>query len=165
MGCPFLERENWEDTLMIDDYEQYEAECERIRRSNEKLLDDFEGWLRNKNLTAKTIRRHSENVDFYINEYLLYDDATEPQEGVGSVSMFLGYWFIKKAMWASAASIKGNAASLKKFYTFLHERESVSKEELDDLKETIEEEMPEWLATLERYDDPSITDMGEVWGL
>ena len=150
---------------MVDDYAEYEANCERIRQSNEKLLDDFKNWLGTKGLADKTIRKHIENIDFYINEYLLYEDATEPQEGVGNVSMFLGYWFIKKAMWASAASIKSNAASLKKFYAYLHERELVSREELDDLKETIKEEMPEWLATLDRYDDPSITDMGEVWGL
>jgi hypothetical protein len=29
----------------------------------------------------------------------------------------------------------------------------------DSLKETIKEEMPDWLATVARYDDPSITDM------
>ena len=32
--------------------------------------------------------------------------------------MFLGFWFIRKAMWASQSSIKGNATSLKKLYTF-----------------------------------------------
>jgi hypothetical protein len=73
--------------------------------------------------------------------------------------MFLGYWFIRKAMWSSASSIKSNAASLKKFYTFLHERGLVSQDDLDSLKETVKEEMPEWLATLARYDDPSI----RVW--
>jgi site-specific recombinase XerD len=150
---------------MLDDYEQYEIECARIRKSNEKLLDDFADWLRKSNLTDKTISNHVDNVDFYINEFLLYEDAVEPQDGVGSVSMFLGYWFIKKAMWASASSIKSNAASLKKFYTFLHEQRVVSKDDLDFLKETIREEMPEWLATLARYDDPSITDMADVWGL
>jgi site-specific recombinase XerD len=150
---------------MPDDYEQYEIECERIRESNKELLDDFATWLRESNLTAKTINKHIDNIDFYINEYLLYGDAVEPQEGARSVSMFLGYWFIEKAMWASAASIKSNAASLKKFYAFLHERGLVSRDDLDYLKETIEEEMPEWLATLARYDDPSITDMGKVWGL
>lgn len=149
---------------MVDDYEQYEIECERIRESNAKLLDDFAAWLRQAGLSSKTIKKHIENVDFYINEFLLYEDAEEPSEGVGSVGMFLGYWFIKKAMWASATSIKSNAASLKKFYTFLYEREMVSKEDLDLLKETIKEDMPEWLETLARYDDPTITDMGEVWG-
>jgi site-specific recombinase XerD len=151
--------------LMLDDYEQYEIECERIRESNGKLLADFEDWLRESNLTDQTISKHVENIDFYINEYLLYEDAVEPQDGVSDVSMFLGYWFIRKAMWASASSIKSNAASLKKFYTFLHDRGAVSQDDLDSLEETIKEEMPEWLATLARYNDPSITDMGEVWGL
>jgi site-specific recombinase XerD len=150
---------------MLDDYEQYEIECERIRESNGKLLADFEDWLRESNLADQTISKHVENIDFYINEYLLYEDAVEPQDGVSDVSMFLGYWFIRKAMWASASSIKSNAASLKKFYTFLHDRGAVSQDDLDSLEETIKEEMPEWLATLARYNDPSITDMGEVWGL
>lgn len=97
---------------MLDDYEQYEIECERIRESNKELLDDFAAWLRKSNLTVKTVNKHVDNIDFYINEYLLYEDATDPQEGVYSVSMFLGYWFIKKAMWASAASIKRQCSEL-----------------------------------------------------
>jgi hypothetical protein len=150
---------------MLNDYEQYEIECNRIRQSNAELLDEFENWLRKSDLTDRTVSKHIENIDFYINEYLLYEDAVEPQDGIDSVSMFLGYWFIKKAMWASESSIKSNAASLKKFYAFLHERGAVSKDDLDSLKETIKEEMPDWLATLVRYDDPSITDMEEIWGL
>ena len=149
----------------MDDYAQYELDCERIKETNETLLADFENWLEKSNLSDKTINKHVENVDFYINEFLLYEDAIEAQDGVGSLDMYLGYWFIKKAMWASKAAIKSNAASLKKFYTFLYERGMVSKEDLDDLKETIKIEMPEWLDTVDRYDDDSITDMGEVWGL
>lgn len=149
---------------MLNDYQQYEIECKKIRQSNAELLDEFENWLRKSNLTDNTIGNHIDNIDFYINEYLLYEDAVEPQDGIHSVSMFLGYWFIKKAMWASESSIRSNAASLKKFYAFLHERGSVSKDDLDSLRETIKEEMPDWLATLARYDDASITDMGEVWG-
>lgn len=150
---------------MVSDYKQYEAECKRIRESNKDLLDDFAGWLQETGLSAKTVRAHVTNADFYINEFLLYEDAVEPQHGIHDIGMFLGYWFIRKAMWASAASIKSNAASLKKFYTFLHERGMVSQSDLDSLKGTIKREMPEWLATLARYDDPSVTDMSEVWGL
>ena len=149
---------------MMDEYERYEIECEKIRASNKKLLDDFASWLQDANLTASTIKKHIDNVDFFINEYLLYEDATAPEDGIYDISMFLGYWFIKKAMWASESSIRSNAASLKKFYTFLQERGVVNKEDLEFIKETIKEEMPEWIATLSRYDDPSITDMGEVWG-
>ncbi len=60
---------------MADDYEKYERECNRIREENKKLLHDFTQWLRSANLKDKTIRQHLENIDFYINEYLLYEDA------------------------------------------------------------------------------------------
>lgn len=149
---------------MTDDYETWEARCEEIRASNAVLLEDFKVWLRQKNLSDKTIKSHAENVDFYINEFLLYEAPTEPQDGADEISEFLGYWFIKKAMWASPAHIKGNAASLKKFYTFLHERGLVSADDLQELKETIKEEMSEWIGTVDRYDDPDITDMRDVWG-
>jgi len=47
----------------------------------------------------------------------------------------------------------------------MHENGKVMKKDLDELKERIKDEMPEWIATMKRYDDPSITDMEEVWGL
>lgn len=147
----------------MDNYEKYEAACQKIRRANQKLLKDFESWLKSSGLSEKTLKNHLSNIDFYINEYLLYEDAVEAKDGVDSVSDFLGYWFIKKAMWASQSSIKANASSLKKFYSFLLEKGLIEKDDLNTLKETIKEEMTEWLETVERYNDPSIEDMSDVW--
>ncbi len=45
------------------------------------------------------------------------------------------------------------------------EKRKISKESFEDMKETIKKEMPEWLATMERYDNPDIEDMEKVWGL
>ena len=149
----------------MDDYEKYEADCKKIRKNNNKLLRDFGTWLKASKLKDQTIRTHVGNVDFYINEFLLYEDAVEAKDGALEIGMFLGYWFIKKAMWSSPAQIRSNAASLKKFYTFLFEKGQIDKEDLDDLKERIKGDMVEWVATMNRYDNPSITDMGEVWGL
>lgn len=149
---------------MVDDYAKYEEEKGRIRADNEKILAEFEAWLRNSNLKDVTIGRHVENIDFYINEFLLYEDTIEAKDGIFQIGMFLGYWFIKKALWSSQAHIKSNAASLKKFYAFMYENGEVSKADLEELKEEIKEEIPEWLATMERYDDPSIESMFEVWG-
>ncbi|MBL7135374.1 MAG: recombinase [Candidatus Marinimicrobia bacterium] len=149
---------------MSIDYEEYEKDCEKIRKANEKLLSKFEDWLVKGKLGLKTINKHVGNIDFYINEYLLYDDTREPEEGVSFINMFLGYWFIRKAMWASESSIKGNASSLKKFYTFMQEIGRIDKKELEYLKITINDNMSEWINTLKRYDDPAITDMEEVWG-
>ena len=149
----------------MDTYEKYEQDCEKIRSANCKLLEEFETWLVQKKLSPKTIKKHSSNVDFYINDFLLYEEAIEAKDGVGSVGMFLGYWFIRKAMWASQSSIKENASSLKKFYQYMLEKGFIEQQDLDELKLTIKEEMPEWLATVRRYDDPDIEDMEEVWGL
>ncbi|MGB5065084.1 MAG: recombinase [Candidatus Competibacter sp.] len=144
----------------MDDYEKYENACKKIRKFNKKLLGEFELSLKSSGLSQNTINNHVSNIDFYVNEYLLYEDAIEAKDGVDAIDMFLGYWFIKKAMWASQSSIKCNATSLKKFYTFLYEKGVIEKEDLNNLKETIKEGMPEWLATLDRYDDPSVED---VW--
>jgi site-specific recombinase XerD len=149
----------------MDDYAKYEADCKKIRSSNKKLLNDFKKWLQSFGLSEKTIRSHISNIDFYINEYLLYEDIIKAEDGISSVNMFLGYWFIKKAMWASKASIKNNATSLTKFYTFLLKKGLIEQNDLSELKAIIKEEMPEWLQTLERYDDPSNEDMENIWGL
>ena len=134
----------------MDDYDKYEADCQRIRKANAALLDDFAAWLKATGLADKTVKQHRDNLDFYINQYLLYEDAIEAPEGVDCVDDFLGYWFIRKASWSSPASIRSNAASLKKFYGFMAERGLIEKDDLSDLNATIKEGMPEWLETVER---------------
>ena len=65
------------------DYEKYENECKRIRKENKKLISDFGNWLAAKNPSSKTIKKHTSNVDFYVNEFLLYEDAVEAKDGTG----------------------------------------------------------------------------------
>jgi site-specific recombinase XerD len=105
--------------------------------------------LEQKGLAPKTITEHVKNADFYINTFLLYEEAIPARDGAGHISMFLGDWFPRKALWASRTSIKENAATMKKFYTFMREKGQVNADELQELKDTIEEEMPEWLEAVE----------------
>lgn len=130
-------------------YEKWEKESERIRKENEALLEEFKFWLSKSGLGDKTINNHIGNVDFYINNYLLYSDIIEAKDGALEIGGFLGDWFIRKATWSSRASIKSSAGSFKKFYTFLLERGDISKEELKELKALIKEEMPDWLDNVE----------------
>lgn len=145
----------------MDDYAKYEEDAEKTKAANAQLLSEFGAFLQASKLSEKTIKNHVSSIDFYINDYLLYEEVITPEDGINDVDNFLGYWFIKKAMWASKSSIKSYATSLTKFYTFLLKKGLIEQDDLDELKETIKEEMPEWLATLERYDDPSLD---EVWG-
>lgn len=72
-----------------------EAERQTIREDNKLLLRDFETLLKSSGLSKKVLGNHLLNIDFYLNEYLIYEEATEAKDGVDAVDMFLGYWFIK----------------------------------------------------------------------
>lgn len=146
----------------MSEYDEYERECNSIREENKALLDDFESWILGNGLSKSTAKKHRENIDFYINDFLLDEDPKHASDGVDEVGMFLGYWFVRKAMWANVASVKANAASIKKFYDFMFERGEVDPEAVKGMKERIKEDLPEWMATMERYDDPSI-DPEDVW--
>ena len=134
---------------MSKEFEEYERACVKIKEDNAKLLADFEQWLGQKGLAKKTITEHVKNADFYINTFLLYDSAIPARDGAIHLSTFLGSWFVRKALWASRTSIKENAATLKKFYTFMREKGQIDADDLQELKDTIKEEMAEWLEAVE----------------
>lgn len=138
---------------MVDEYQEWEESCKRVRKVNARLLSEFKEWLLNKRLSEKTIKEHLYNVDFYINEYLLYHEVIEAKDGAVHIEGFLGDWFIKKAMWATESSIKKNAASLKKFYQFMYQNELVEEYDIQYVRDGIREDMPEWLAALRHFDD------------
>ena len=76
--------------------------------------------------------------------------------GYNYLDMFFDYWFPKKCMWATPASLRGMAASLKKFYAFMRDAEMITADQLDEVKQTIKADLPGWLETLEDYLDPDL---------
>ena len=146
----------------MDEYEIYEIECKKIRKENRKLLNSFRKYLGSKKISKKTVDKHVSNIDFYINEFLLYEEPSKAKEGVNKLDHFLGYWFIRKAMWASVTSIKENITSLKHFYTYMHTIDEIDPDELNAMKEEIKESKDEWLETIRKYDDPD-TDFEDIW--
>ena len=137
------------------DYEEYEKECEKIRMANNEFLDVFAKDLALSGLSPKTIRKHLQNVDFYINDYMLYSDARPMEDGVSMIDDFLGYFFIRKCMWSTPGTIKTTAASIKKFYKSMLEHDNIKKEEYDYLCDEIKEGMDRWQADCAQYNDPS----------
>lgn len=88
------------------DYKKHEALSANIRKQNKKYLSIFEEDLKAANLKPKTISNHLANVDFYINTYLLYQEPLEMTAGCeNEIDAYLGGFFIRKAMWATPASI------------------------------------------------------------
>ncbi|WP_287493570.1 hypothetical protein [Sellimonas sp.] len=95
------------------DLEEYEKQYERIRKDNEELLAVFREDL--SNLKPATIRRHLSNVDFYINEYLLYEEPLSFDEGIYRIDDFLGWFFIRKCMWSTLRQSKVQLQVLRNF--------------------------------------------------
>ncbi|MBK5940149.1 recombinase [Halochromatium roseum] len=125
----------------------------QIEKDNERLLSAFEQWLGDAGLSDATVDRHVTNISFFLEHFLQYYEAVNARNGAEYVAEFLGDWFIRKAMWSSESSIKGNAASLKKFYAFLAERGEVEQHVVKDLNQTIKAGMPIWLESMRRYMD------------
>ena len=146
----------------MSEYDIYEKESEQIREQNSVLIEKFSKWMKDKNLTDKTIDKHSGNINFYINDYLLYSDACPASQGTCAIGMFLGDWFIRKAMWANVASIKSNATSIKKFYEFMLSINEIDNQMFKELKDDIKCNLTKWIDTIRKYDDESV-DLDDVW--
>ncbi len=147
----------------MDEFERYEAECKKRKEENHTFLTGFTRYLENKNLSKKTIDKHVRNVDFYINHYLLYESPQKASAGVSQLDHFLGFWFIRKAMWSSPSSIKENITSLKHFYAYMNKIGQVSDRALSNMLEEIKECKSEWVETVKKYDDPDC-DIEDIWG-
>lgn len=135
------------------DYEEYERECDKIRQTNEELLTLFEEELQNSGLSAKTVRRHLSNADFYINEYLLREGPRPMEDGITELDMFLGFFFIRKCMWSTPGTIKSTAASIKKFYKCMMNHGKIRKDDYAYLCDDIKENMEQWQTDCAVYND------------
>ena len=143
------------------DWEEYEKKCDEIRKENEKYLKIFEADL--KVLSKKTIRSHIENVGFYINEYLLREDALSMAEGVTYIDSYLGNYFIRKCMWSTPSTIKSTAASIKKFYKSMMEHGFIDKMSYDHLCADIKENIESWQEDCEVYNDLDADNPFDIW--
>ena len=134
------------------EYQAFEEARRKEHEKNAAHLTGFAEWLKHKGLSEKTIDKHVDNAAFYINEYLCRYEVLGVAQGCHEISGFLGDWFIRKALWSSCAYIKSTAASIKKFYAFLLEEGLVTQDDYGELRDTIKDEMPDWLEEMQASD-------------
>ncbi len=134
--------------------DERENQLKENTKRNEDYLKMFEKSLEEKQLTAKTIRKHVSNIDFYLNDYLTYyDEIIKMKDGTQYTGSFLGDWFIRKAMWASKSSIKEMSSSLKKFYEYMSALGFVKISDYQEMCYEIKDNMDLYLENLEDYDN------------
>ena len=138
--------------------DNYEEELKKNEKRNEKFLKEFSEWLDSKNLSPKTKKNHLGNVEFYLNDYLNYYEVTKMEEGIFEVFGYLNGWFIEKCAFASRTSIKENAASIKKFYQCMSEKEYVKVQDYKKLCMILRESMDEFFDNLDAFDNGTYWD-------
>ena len=143
----------------MENYKLYEQNLEKNNKRNEKFLKIFENWLNDQKLAKKTIRKHLNNIDLYINYYLNYYEVISMEDGVNMVYSFLNDWFIRKCLWSSVTSLKETAASIKKFYQCMSEKGYIRNEDYKSLCRKIKVHMDEFIDTFIKYDEYE----GEEW--
>ena len=137
----------------------YDKKVEENRKRNEKYINEFEKWLKEKGLVDKTIRKHLNNVDLYINDYLNYYEITKVEDGIDDVYSFLSGWFIEKCLWASKNSLKETAVSIKKFYQYMSENNYVRVEDYNEMSYFIKDNMDEFLEQVGAFEDGTYYDI------
>ena len=124
---------------------------------NEILINLFKEYLTSQSLAQKTIKKHCDNVYFYINTYLLHDSIEKPEDNINSIDIYFDYFLPRKTMFGSVNDTKNQIASLKKFYKFLLELDRITKKDYNDMLEIIKLNKDSWFAV---YDDE---DIDEDW--
>lgn len=129
--------------------EKMKENCKR----NEKFLTEFETYLKEKNLSDKTICNHICNANIYINDYLNYMGVISAEEGIEEIYDFFNDWFIRKCLWSNKSTIKETASSVKKFYKFMNEKGYISKEEYEDMSDYMKQSMDDFYDSMDRYNN------------
>lgn len=146
------------------DYEKLEKECMKIREENLAYLDMFEKDLVSSGIRDTTVKRHVSNVRFYLNTFLLHEDALCMRDGTKETDMYFGDFFIRRCAWSTPASIKSAACSLKKFYRCMAEHDLITPDDYQSLCNDIRDLMPVWLDLCEQYNDPCSPSPFDLFG-
>ena len=135
-------------------YDDYSKACDKIRAKNSEYLNLFEQALVDDGLKDSTIKRHLSTIDFYINDFLLYEEPLTMDYGIGKIDSFLGDFFIRKCMWSTPGNIKSTAASIKRFYKCMMDCGIVKKSNYEFLCSEIKDGMETWQDDCAIYNDP-----------
>lgn len=125
-----------------------EQQLDVISQNNASYLHLFEADLHG--LAPKTIKRHLQNVDFFLNTYLVFDEAhpLTMEEGVNTIDDFLGYFLENKTCFADSTK-HSFVTSLRKFYKSMAAHGKITQEQYEDVVESLRDGGAEYKALLE----------------
>ena len=124
------------------DLATFDQRVHAIHGANAPLLAHFQTWLAQSGVTEKTMKNHMDNITFFA-EYLVYYDnpLKRLDEADGSdVSLFLSDWFPRKALWANETNMRAYFASFKKFFRWMETAGYCPSEIVTEILTTLKED-------------------------
>lgn len=128
----------------MEDWKKYEIDKENNVKRNKKYLEEFENYLIKDNLSKKTVNKHINNIDFYINTYLNHYNITKVEDGAIGISLYLLDWYPRKVLFSSPSTISGVRSSIKKFYTFMFKEKYIDEELYENMLEEVKTKELDW---------------------
>lgn len=136
-----------------------DEKLKKVIKQNNDLLNQFGEYLLQKDLKIKTINKHLDNLDLFLNHFLPYyagnseNEIANIYDIVDEFDNYFGDWYIKKVLYSSVSTLKSSLTSLKKFYKFLYEIGKIGKVDLETINSIIKENKDEWILKMEMYDN------------
>jgi hypothetical protein len=132
--------------MVSEDDEAFIADVVGVLERNLELLDCFEEWLRNKGLSARTIRTHIDNVERFVELYLINEGGSigvpcsADEAAPADVDEFLAEWLPSGTERGLVATVTSHIASLKKFTICLREMGQMGAEESNEILALLRED-------------------------
>ena len=124
--------EDMKDKMSWDDFE------ELAYMKHEVLVDTFREDI--KNLSPKTVRRHIDNLDTFLNFHLVRKCGADFESSENYIATFFSFTLKYKVWGLSKEAAKGYGATLRKFYKSMAEHDLYPESELAETLAEIKEE-------------------------
>lgn len=126
---------------------------------NIELLDIFERWLREHDLSARTIQRHRDNVGRFGERYLAHEGGSvevpcsADEAAPADVHQFLADWLLYEGEWPPVEAVKSHITSLRKFYICLKETGEMPAEEIDEILDLLQDDPAYYLELARDFEE------------
>ena len=141
-----------------DDFDKH---LDKIEKIHKQYIDEFRQYLETSKLSKKTINKHINHVDSYLNFFITYYFDNTIYDGMLDYVTFFSDFYIRKFMSSSVDDMSSFITSIDKFYFFMLQNKYVSKADYDESKLTIKHCKDEWLENMRLHDEYIISNAFE----
>ncbi len=126
------------------------------KKHNDAIIKEFEQSMKTSGLVKKTIRNHIQNVDLFVNDYMLIEEI-EFENWHDEIDEFFE-WAIRKNVVISQSSLRQFVSSIRKFYKFLFDTRKIDIKTSKKVNSVLREGVTDWSISVQQFEDELLAD-------